>query len=104
MDTLYDDAAADNDGDNNDDIENRAIHENSDILDNGVVFYCMPVEHIREKITDDNYDHEGCEDEYNDDNVNDIFIVLLMATMTMNTLLGVDCLRKHLERRQKGDR
>ena len=87
---MYYDAAADNDGDNNDDIENRAIHENSDILDNGVVFYCMPVEHIGEKITDDNYDHEGCEDEYNDDNINDI-------SMTKNTLLVVDCLRKPWE-------
>ena len=60
-------------------------------------FNCMPMEHIREKIIDDNYDHEGCKDEYNDDNINDILILLLMATMTMNTLLGVDCLRKPWE-------
>ena len=57
----------------------------------------MPMKHIREKIIDDNYDHEGCKDEYNDDNINDILILLLMATMTMNTLLGVDCLRKPWE-------
>ena len=57
-------------------------------------FNCMPFEHIRENIIDDNYDHEGCEDEYNYDYINDN---LILATMTMNTLLGVDCLRKPLE-------
>ena len=49
----------------------------------------MPMEHIREKIIDYNNDHEGCEDEYNDDNINDILILA-----TMNTMLGVYCLRK----------
>ena len=81
MDTLYYDAAADNDGDNNDDIENRAIHENSDILDNGVVFYCIPMEHI----TYGTLIYV---------NINDI---LILATMMMNTLLGVYCLRKPWE-------
>ena len=61
-------------------------------------FSCMPaMEHIRETIIDDNYDHEVCEDKYIDDNINDILILLLMAMMTMNTLLGVDCLRKPWE-------
>ena len=55
---------------------------------------CRPMKHKRERIIDDNYDHEGCQDEYNDDYINDN---LILATMTMNTLLGVDCLRKPLE-------
>ena len=31
----------------------------------------MPMEHVREKIIDVNYDHEDCEDEYNDGNINE---------------------------------